>query len=54
MKTNESGISKSNIRVVPEFRKELDIEKFCEALIEIAKSTKDKKSDLSNGKSEGN
>ena len=46
MKTNESGISKSNIRVVPEFRKELDIEKFCEALIEIAKSiTKDNRTD---------
>lgn len=27
-----------NIRVVPEFREQVDIEKLCQALIEIAKS----------------
>lgn len=28
-----------NVRVVPEFREQVDIEKLCQALIEIAKST---------------
>ncbi len=27
-----------NVRVIPEFREEVDIEKLCQALIEIAKS----------------
>lgn len=27
-----------NVRVVPEFRKQIDIEKLCQALIEIAES----------------
>ena len=27
-----------NVRVVPEFREQVDIEKLCQALIEIAKS----------------
>lgn len=27
-----------NVRVVPEFREEIDIKKLCEALIEIARS----------------
>ena len=27
-----------NVRVVPEFREQIDIEKLCQALIEIAKS----------------
>lgn len=33
-----------NVRVIPEFRDQIDIEKLCQALIEIAKSiAKDKK-----------
>lgn len=28
----------ANVRVVPEFREQVDIEKLCQALIEIAKS----------------
>lgn len=27
-----------NVRVIPEFREQIDIEKLCQALIEIAKS----------------
>lgn len=35
-----------NVRVVPEFREQIDIEKLCQALIEIAKSiAKDKHPD---------
>ena len=39
-----------NVRVVPEFREQVDIEKLCQALIEIAKSiAKDKKPDADDG-----
>ena len=42
-----------NVRVIPEFREQIDIEKLCQALIEIAKSiAKDKKTDLDNSKSD--
>ena len=27
-----------NVRVIPEFREQIDIEKFCQAIIEIAKN----------------
>lgn len=35
-----------NVRVVPEFREEVDIEKLCQALIEIAKSIAKEQSEL--------
>lgn len=42
-----------NVRVIPEFREQIDIDKLCNALIEIAKSiAKDKRTDLDNSKSE--
>ena len=42
-----------NVRVIPEFRDQIDIEKLCQALIEIAKSIdKDIKTDLDNSKSD--
>jgi len=31
-------LNPNNVRVVPEFREHVDIEKLCQALIEIAKS----------------
>lgn len=35
-----------NVRVIPEFREQIDIDKLCQALIEIAKSlAADKQSD---------
>ena len=35
-----------NVRVIPEFREQIDIEKLCQALIEIAKSiSKEKQPD---------
>lgn len=34
-----------NVRVVPEFREQVDIEKLCQALIEIAKSIAKEQSD---------
>lgn len=42
-----------NVRVIPEFRDQVDIDKLCQALIEIAKIiARDKKSDLDDDKSE--
>ena len=34
-----------NVRVVPEYREQIDIEKLCQALIEIAKSMTKKEAD---------
>lgn len=34
-----------NVRVVPEYREHIDIEKLCQALIEIAKSMTTKEAD---------
>ena len=34
-----------NVRVVPEFRDQVDIEKLCQALIEIAKSISENNTD---------
>lgn len=36
--TRGRKMKSDNVRVVPEFREQVDIEKLCQALIEIAKS----------------
>ena len=36
--TRGRKMKSDNVRVVPDFRKHVDIEKLCQALIEIAKS----------------
>ena len=36
--TRGRKMKSDNVRVVPEFREQIDIEKLCQALIEIAKS----------------
>ena len=42
-------IQSDHVRVVPEFREQVDIEKLCQALIEIAKSiAKDQQGNESN------
>ena len=41
-----------NVRVIPEFREQVDIEKLCQALIEIAKSITKDKQDSGNNKTD--
>ena len=36
--TRSRKMNSDNVRVVPEFREQVDIDKLCQALIEIAKS----------------
>lgn len=41
-----------NVRVIPEFREQVDIEKLCQALIEIAKSISQEYKTAPKGESE--